>query len=202
MSNNSGENQNLFSRFQAEIRQLNAEAVLVAETALPNWLTSLELLRTGQKAAVLDCGFFRQTKVFETLNQLKPLELLHISGKNEAAEGSMDLRSSLNETDIAILPARNLIADLGTIVLNSREIPSSELSLPDRLLVIAPEQALIADLSTFYGRVLPQMGEWGSYLIFISGPSRTSDIEKKLILGMHGPREIMVVVLRSRNFQG
>jgi len=202
MSRKSGKNQHLFSRFQTEITQLNAEAVLLEETALPERLRGLELLRSGRKAAVLDCRWFRETGVSKILNSLDRPELFWISGSQNSRWKEADLRSLLGDTDIAILPAQNLIAETGTIVLNSRKIPSSELSLlPDKLLVVAPEPSLVADLTAFYGQALPSMGKWGSHLIFISGPSRTSDIEKKLILGMHGPREIFVVVLRSRNFQ-
>ena len=40
-------------------------------------------------------------------------------------------------------------------------------------------------------------GDIGSYMSFISGPSRTADIEQTLVVGVHGPKEVHLVLLDS-----
>ena len=40
-----------------------------------------------------------------------------------------------------------------------------------------------------------EKGDWGSYMSFITGPSRTADIEQTLTIGVHGPKEVHMVLI-------
>lgn len=66
--------------------------------------------------------------------------------------------------------------------------------------LVAPVHVCIVERSRIFGgmlalfRALPSL-ETGSMVALQSGPSRTADIEKTLILGMHGPREVHVVLV-------
>ena len=46
--------------------------------------------------------------------------------------------------------------------------------------------------------VLAQMAQGASYLSFISGASRTADIERGLALGVHGPLELHILILEDK----
>jgi len=66
-------------------------------------------------------------------------------------------------------------------------------------IVIAKASQLVWDLKDSlaymqkrYGQEIPTM------ISTITGPSRTADIEKRLVLGAHGPKELYVLLLEDR----
>ena len=100
------------------------------------------------------------------------------------------------EIDAAITSTRAGIADTGTLVLwpGPQEPRSYSLVPPVHIAVIEAaklytsfEELMVAE---DWGRDLP------SNVVLISGPSKTADIEQTLAYGVHGPTELIVVLLR------
>ena len=44
---------------------------------------------------------------------------------------------------------------------------------------------------------IERAADFGTYMNFITGPSRTADIEQTLVIGAHGPRETHMIILNS-----
>lgn len=89
-----------------------------------------------------------------------------------------------------------LVARTGSIVLRSSTAGGRRLSvLPPLHIVIARESQLVDSLEQALDGI-DDRGEW-SYASVITGPSRTSDIEKTLVLGAHGPKRLAVIVIRG-----
>jgi L-lactate dehydrogenase complex protein LldG len=91
------------------------------------------------------------------------------------------------------------IADTGTLVLESTdETVRLATTLPDRHFVLLDPRKIVADglaavepLQDFH-RSAPR-----NYLAYISGPSRTADIERVLTIGVHGPRELHILLVEG-----
>jgi L-lactate utilization protein LutC len=90
------------------------------------------------------------------------------------------------------------IAETGTLVCESQPCVARGSSLipPVHLAVVALSQ-LLPDLCD-YCEGLGQRAELPANVSLISGPSKTSDIEGVLVTGVHGPRELHVVLVRER----
>lgn len=92
------------------------------------------------------------------------------------------------------------VAESGTLAMVSgHENPSTLNFLPDNHIVVLAAQDIREDYETVFGRVRERFGkgEMPRTLNFITGPSRSADIEQTLLIGAHGPRRLHIVVVRT-----
>jgi L-lactate dehydrogenase complex protein LldG len=92
------------------------------------------------------------------------------------------------------------VAETGTLVMVSgAENPSTLNFLPDNHIVVVSAKDIAGDYESVWSRVrfafgkssMPRTVNW------ITGPSRSGDIEQTMLLGAHGPRRLHVVVVRD-----
>ena len=110
-------------------------------------------------------------------------------------------RELLFEAELGLTSARWGIADTATLVLESAAEKNRLVSL------VPPVHVALLDTA----RLLPNLGELLAVLegddprsmsraiTFITGPSRTADIELTMVVGVHGPRELHVILLRRED---
>ncbi len=102
-------------------------------------------------------------------------------------------RATLGAVPISVSNATFGIAETGTIVHSVTPGTGRLLSvLPEAHVVFLSEKDLLMNSVEFFGR--NELGKLGSALTLVTGPSRTADIEKTLVRGVHGPREWYVVL--------
>lgn len=94
--------------------------------------------------------------------------------------------------------ARAAIAETGSVILHENRLDQRSVSLmTESLIVFCPLDRLLPSLDEA-ASVLRDIGSDGSsYATFVSGPSRTADIERQLTLGVQGPSTLHVVFLRN-----
>ncbi|MEI6460546.1 MAG: LUD domain-containing protein [Verrucomicrobiota bacterium] len=82
-----------------------------------------------------------------------------------------------------ITTCESIVAQLGSI-------------LPHVHVVVAEASQVVPDLGTALSLMMVRHGEqMPSMLSFITGPSRTGDIERILVLGTHGPKELYLILI-------
>ena len=92
------------------------------------------------------------------------------------------------------------VAETGTLVLVSgADNPTTLNFLPDTHIVVVQEADIAGDYETVWQRLreLYGPGALPRTVNFITGPSRSADIEQTLILGAHGPRALHILVVGS-----
>lgn len=99
--------------------------------------------------------------------------------------------------EASVTPCLALIAETGTAIVSARLSGGRRAGLVDPVHVIeATEGQLVADLAAALELVGPELLR-SSSVTFVTGPSRTGDIEQNLIQGVHGPGEVHVVFVQT-----
>jgi len=90
------------------------------------------------------------------------------------------------------------IAETGTLVMTSgKDNPSTINFLPEHHIVVVDAADIDGDMESVLAKVRKKYGrgKMPRTLNFITGPSRSGDIEQKIILGAHGPRALHIIVV-------
>jgi len=106
-------------------------------------------------------------------------------------------KNDLESCDAGITSCEVLVAQTGSILVSSRSSGGRALSiLPHVHIVVAALDQIVATLADALREATSRhAGRLPSMLSFITGPSRTGDIERILVLGAHGPKELVVVLV-------
>ena len=109
----------------------------------------------------------------------------------------LTMKDDLVNSDTTITDCEALVARTGSVIVSSRQSSGRRASVfPDHHIVVARSSQVVADLKDAlqlmkvrYPDQLPSM------ITAITGPSRTADIEKTLVQGAHGAKEIYVFLI-------
>ena len=88
------------------------------------------------------------------------------------------------------------VAETGTLVLASGEkAPASTHLLPETHIAVLHADQIVHTMEDAFDRVHELLGKMPRALNFVSGPSRTGDIEQTIVLGAHGPYRVHCVIV-------
>ena len=112
--------------------------------------------------------------------------------------GDADCVQHAFECDAGVTDCRCAMADSGGFLICSDSGFGRSTTLTTAVhVVLLPESLILADLIDAMPRILADNhGAMPSYAVVINGPSKTSDIEMKLVTGVHGPKYVCAVVMK------
>jgi L-lactate dehydrogenase complex protein LldG len=103
----------------------------------------------------------------------------------------------LEQCDAGISECDALVAQTGSVLVTNRSAGGRALSvLPPHHVVLARHEQMVADLPAAFELLKCKYADnYPSMISFITGPSRTGDIERILVLGVHGPKKLTIFCL-------
>jgi L-lactate dehydrogenase complex protein LldG len=102
-----------------------------------------------------------------------------------------------DEAKLGITRCEYFVARLGTVVVSSNVSPGRRINVfPEIHLVVGYTSQLVPDLKQAMQNLKKKYHpDYPSMVSLITGPSRTADIEKTLVMGAHGPKELYVFLI-------
>ena len=90
------------------------------------------------------------------------------------------------------------IAETGTLMLLSgAQTPATTSLLPETHIALVPTNRVVAHMEDAWALLLREEGALPRAVNFVSGPSRTADIEQTVTLGAHGPYRVLIVLMET-----
>ena len=140
--------------------------------------------------------------LLESLNLIEPLRALGLEAATVGALSPQAGRDTFFQADLGISGVDYLVAETGTVVLLARpDEPRSLSLLPPVHIAVAQRSQLVPDLFDLFTALGAREPDTGappalpSCVTLVTGPSKTGDIELRLVTGVHGPGVVHVVVI-------
>ncbi len=181
--------EDLAAEFERALTAVDGEVIRAGSfddgmTALGDLLAELEVEKgvVNGERPLLTANFSHQFPQIEW----------HIVGLSDGDLRGGDLRDFCAAADVGISSAAAALAETGSVLIESGAGKSRMATLlPPIHIVLLPAARITADLFTWAAaRNAPPP----TNMTFISGPSKTADIEQTLAIGVHGPKRFIVIV--------
>ena len=111
---------------------------------------------------------------------------------------TVDVRPAKGNDLVGITGAFCAIAETGTLVmLSGKDSPSATSLLPETHIAVVRSTRIVKGMEEAWVLLRSEHSTMPRAVNFISGPSRTADIEQTIVLGAHGPYRVHIVLVRQ-----
>lgn len=183
-------NNALLDQFKNELEALSAEFFLVKDqTEIPSLINKIFEESDYKTFAISDnpdCKKIAE-KIIENNSKYSFIPATDLKGVQRKAD--------LAEIPVALVKASFAVADIGSLVFpydeNGTSLPHF---LSDCVIALIDRKQLLPNQFELFKHIDPDKSK---NMVFMAGPSRTADIEKVLVLGAHGPRRLIVIMINE-----
>jgi len=123
----------------------------------------------------------------------------HIYSNSAAVESTIQLRplftpKDLDKLDLAIIRGEVAVGENAAIYVRGNSLAHPIIPfIAHHLIISISKEAIVGNMHEAFRKISPDK----QYGVFISGPSKTADIEQSLVIGAHGPKSLLVIVVNE-----
>jgi L-lactate dehydrogenase complex protein LldG len=109
---------------------------------------------------------------------------------------AIEARPAHGKDRLGITGAFCAVAETGTLVITSGSAtPTASMLLPDTHVAVVRPDRIVAGMEEAFALIRAECGTMPRAVNFVSGPSRTGDIEQTIVVGAHGPFRVHIIVV-------
>ena len=175
----------LYERFKANLEAVNGECSLAAKADAGKVLADLFQAKGLKTTCIAETDFLRELGIVPALKEAG-IEVFtdHIRLHAETAQGG-------------ISEAQYGIADLGSILQVGDEIDARIVAtMSEDYFGILKGSTIVDDYDAMFDKIC-SLPELPNFVGFVTGPSRTADIECVSTVGVHGPLRLTIVIIQD-----
>ena len=162
----------------------------------------LEVLRSvGGAGTVIDGGLPLREEVARLVDQLQAKQICSVLP--DVAVGNVDMAAiddphDLADVDLAVLPGELAVAENAAVWVTGAMVRQRvAYFLSQHVALVVPYDRIVSNMHEAYDWLYREAGDGGPFAearwgTFMSGPSKTADIEQALVIGAHGARSLHV----------
>jgi L-lactate dehydrogenase complex protein LldG len=141
--------------------------------------------------------YLMKERQWESIFALEP-SIISLLGKGNI--NCISDHSQLTGAQVGMTGCEALVARLGSVLISTGQMAGRKIFIyPEIHLVLAYASQIVPDLKDAFIKLRKKYEQkMPSMVTLITGPSRTADIEKTLVMGAHGPKELLVFMLEDR----
>jgi L-lactate dehydrogenase complex protein LldG len=111
---------------------------------------------------------------------------------------ALEPREAKDSDPVGVTGAFAAIAETGTLVLASGpDTPATVSLLPETHVAVVSARRIVAHMEDAWALARAEFGQLPRAINFVSGPSRTADIDQTIVLGAHGPYRVHIVLVHA-----
>jgi L-lactate utilization protein LutC len=189
-------NYELINKFQIELERIGGIFSSV-ENDSDAATEIIEIANGYNTGSIVLSGNPKLTKIHDFILKERGSDSESVLNIKNLDRDSTILREKLSNADIGVSYAYCIIAETGSaVLLSSRDEPRSLSLLPAISIIIANSETVVPELADAIKMLQDETNFVDlSCMTIISGPSRTADIEKVLVTGVHGPKNLHVILI-------
>ncbi|MEM4288228.1 MAG: LUD domain-containing protein [Candidatus Caldarchaeum sp.] len=181
--------QNLLHLFCERFRKLNGEVILASDTGDVVRKVS-ELIKSHGVKSVFVSPLFKELEDHVITSLSKEVRVFRMEDVVDNPVGKLDA------VEAGISAAAAAIAETGTLVeIAYDDVDRLASSMPKLHIMLVKASTVVKSVNAVAGLIRESFKARRAAVTLISGPSRSGDIEQRLVVGIHGPHVVVAVVL-------